>query len=76
MVFCGLNIYDVPSNHHELYMMLIWILVETMHASQIEAKFEFLHEFCAKFKPNWQGMVQTSFGMCTLVPNLRSLEQC
>ena len=41
-------------------------------------KFEFLHEFSVNFKRNWQGMVQTSFGMwlCMLVPNLRSFEQC
>jgi hypothetical protein len=26
-------------------------------------KFEFLHDFSENFKPNWQGMVQTSFGM-------------
>ena len=42
---------------------------------KLNPKFEFLHDFFENYKPNWQGMVQTSFRMwlCTLVQNLRSI---
>ena len=30
---------------------------------KLNPKFEFLHDFFENYKPNWQGMVQTSFRM-------------
>ena len=60
MVFCGHNVMY----HHTIMcftLMLKGILVMMLH--KWNPKFEFLHEFFENFKPNWQGMVQTSFGM-------------
>ena len=59
---------DVASHHHVLHTYdakrRFWYGRSMFHKLiNGTIKFEFLHEFSKNFKPNWQGMVQISFGM-------------
>ena len=66
MVFCGHNVIYHHTIDHVLHMMLKGDFGTVDRCvSQINGtlKFEFLHEFSEKFKPNLQGMMHTSYGM-------------